>query len=209
MANYTEAETEAMRIAALLAGASDEDLAGLSIYDDEEGDEEEIEVEVIEKSKKQKKKKDNNAPVTVVHYIEEREEFKNIKRNESLNVVVGGHELYYGGSNYPIPTRTIEYNIDIVKMPKQAEAVAEMFHGNSSEEKKKAYDGDVRYFKLVTYESVKSEIRELGYIKVFVENNRLKTKTMINKEIAKKNHINIDKLSDELKRKAQKIVSNQ
>jgi len=191
-----EAEN-ALKVQAMISGMTVEELAK-QMYETDE-----IEFEVEDEPKKEKKtraKKEKvyHAPRT----IEDRPEFNRLKVRKKVGVLFGEHSIRYKDQSWPIPSRVVEYETELIKSPKIAQNVADMFSHEDESERLKADNGETRYIKLVSYsESVSFRVKEVGYAKVWNNNGSLKYKILLNKEL-KNNHINPDivrsKFSDAL-----------
>ena len=187
----TKEVSDALKIQAMMQGMTIEDLARQMF------DEEEIIIEVDDDTKKEKKKstskkseQKNKKPEII--YIEEKEQFSCLKVPKAVDVVFNGHNIEYKNQLWDISVRKVEYHTEVVKIPKRAKDLAEMFTPNSEEEKNRAANGDVRYIKLTSYsEALDFRIRDAGYAKVWENNGKLRFKIMLNKEL--KNHrANVD-----------------
>lgn len=191
-----EAEN-ALKVQAMISGMTVEELAK-QMYETDE-----IEFEIEDEPKKDKKtrvkkEKEYHAPRT----IEDRPEFSVLNVRKKVGVLFNEHNIGYKEQSWPIPSRVVEYETELVKSPKIAKDLAEMFCPKDESEKEKADSGETRYIKLVSYaESVSFRVREVGYAKVWNSNGKLRYKIMLNKEL-KNNNINPDtvrsKFSDAL-----------
>lgn len=196
---YTQEEMNAMRINALLNGVDPE-----SLNFNEEDEDIDIEIEdekAVKKAKKQKKEEVKHTE-PVIHM---QPEFEKLKKKETMQVSFGGHDIHYKEQLWPVPLRTVVYNVELVVTPKVAKDIALKLSHNSFEEGEKAYRGDVRYYKVITYENVLYKVKELGYIKVIaLDNGKLKIKPEFKTEFLKSVNIN----PDNFKKSIQSVVSN-
>lgn len=202
----TKEEENAMKIQAMLQGISFEELVGASLSsEDDEDDDIEIEIEDEKPKKKGKGKKKEDKPVAVQHFVPELEQFSKLNRGLKINVNYHEHDIPYKEQLWHIDARVIEYNIEIVRNPKIAKDVADMFSKGSAEERKKAEDGIVRYFRVINYEeNVSHKIREIAYIKVVEVNGKFRTQLYVKSKILKENNANPEKVKTNLN----KIIKN-
>lgn len=202
----TKEEENAMKIQAMLQGISFEELVGASLSpEDDEDDDIEIEIEDEKPKKKSKGKKKEDKPVVVQQFVPELEQFSKLNRGLKINVNYNEHDIPYKEQLWHIDSRVIQYNIEIVRNPKIAKDVADVFSNGSAEERKKAKDGIVRYFRVINYEeNVSHKIREIAYIKVVEANGKFITQFYVKSKILKENNANPDKVKNNLK----KIIKN-
>lgn len=202
----TKEEENAMKIQAMLQGVSFEDLleANMSAEDDE--DDIEIEIEDEKKPKKKgKKKASEDKPVVVQHLVPELEQFGKLNRGLKLNVNYNEHDIPYKEQLWNIPARTIEYEIELVKNPKIAKDIADVFSHGSAEERQKAEDGIVRYFRVINYEeNVSHKIKEIAYIRVVEDNGKFRTQLYVKSKLLKENNANPEKVKNNIN----KIIKN-
>lgn len=196
---YTQEEMNAMRINALLNGVDPE-----SLNFNEEDEDMDIEIEDEKPSKKSKKQKKEEVK-HVESVIHMQPEFEKLKNKEQMTVAFGGHDIHYKEQLWAIPLRHVVYDVELVVTPKVARDIALKLSHNSFEEGEKAYRGDVRYYKIVTYENVLYKVKELGYIRVFaLDNGKLKFKPEFKTDFLKSININPDKF----KKSLQGVVNN-
>lgn len=170
--------------------------------------ESEVDVEVIDidKTQKKSKPKTKSAPKENVEprqiLVPELEKFSKLNRNVKINVQQSNHEIHYKEQIWNIPSRTIEYKLEVVTNQKISKDIAMIFKDNTPEALKMAEDGEVRYIKIVSYENIPYRSREIGYIKVFCDDRGgLKTKAIFRNTAMKENNINADKV----KRSVEKV----
>ena len=198
----TKEEMEAMRINAMLNGA---DLSGVA-----EDSDDDIDIEIVEEEKSKKKgrakqeKKENKPKLEVVPTLSAYEKIK----SSTLKVTFNKHDIPYKEQLWAIPPRTVEYQVELLKYPKPCSDAAEVFHGKSVEEKEKARSGEVRYFKVVTYDSVPMQVVTLGYARLSVNNNgnfTFKVKTFDDK--IKANNANPEKVKKNIESTMKSIIA--
>lgn len=202
----TKEEENAMKIQAMLQGVSFEELlaANMSVEDDE--DDIDIEIEIEEKPKRKgKKKASEDKPVVVQHLVPELEQFGKLNKDLKLSVSYNEHDIHYKEQLWNIPSRVIEYNIEIVKNTKVAKDIADIFSHGSAEERKKAESGVVRYFRVINYEeNVPHKIKEIAYIKVVADNGKFRTQLYVKSKLLKDNNANPERVKSSIN----KIIKN-
>jgi hypothetical protein len=214
---YTEEEMNAMRISAMLQGMNPDDIQNqlANAFEDEE----DFDIEIIDEEKPKKKRKSTSKIdkvgsekqefTTKLTTIPELPEFENVKRNLSIPVTLNSHDIHYKEQYWGIPTRTLNYMLEIVKIPKVAKDISNIMNASSEEERNKAVAGEVRYFKIVNYdENVPYTARELGYIKLSRDKQgRLKARTHLLHTALTQNRINEGTMSKQLASKTQELIS--
>lgn len=125
--------------------------------------------------------------------VPELEQYKDVKKDVKINVTQTVHDIKYKEQFWNIPSRQIEYNLEMITNPKLAKDAAKQFNGDSEEALNKAVSGEERYLIIRTnVESVPYRSRELGYIMLRVENGKIKVKHKLFKEKLKDQNINVD-----------------
>ncbi len=195
----TKEEENAMRIQAMLQGVSFDELLAANISSEDEDDDIEIEIEDEKPKKKGKKKASEDKPAPAQHLVPELEQFSKLNKNLKLNITYGEHDIPYKEQLWPIPARVVEYNIELVKNIKNAKDIADKFGKGSEEERQKAEDGLVRYFRVVNYEeNVSHKIREVAYIKVTENNGKFRTQLFVKSSVLKENNANPEKVKNNI-----------
>lgn len=196
----TKEEENAMRIQAMLQGLSFDELLAANISSEDVDDDIEIEIEDEKPKKKGRQKKaSEDKPAATQHLVPELEQFSKLNRNLKLNITYGEHDIPYKEQLWPIPARVVEYNIEIVKNIKNAKDIADKFGKASAEERKKAEDGTVRYFRVINYEeNVSHLIREVAYIKVTEDNGKFRTQLFLKSSVLKENNANPEKVKNNI-----------
>jgi len=192
----TKEQNEALKVQAMLQGLTVEELAKSMFESDDEDDD----IVIIEDEKPEKKTKKSTKKADVAKSIgftniEDKEPYTKLANSKhTIPIVFNGYNIDYKNQLWDVPTRTVEYTTELIKSAKRARDIAELFTPNSEQEKKAAYDGDVRYIKLTSYsESIDFRVRDAGYAKVWENNGKLKFKIIICKEL--KNHrTNVDNI---------------
>ena len=196
----TKEEENAMRIQAMLQGLSFDELLAANISSEDVDDDIEIEIEDEKPKKKGRQKKaSEDKPAATQHLVPELEQFSKLNRNLKLNITYGEHDIPYKEQLWPIPARVVEYNIEIVKNIKNAKDIADKFGKASAEERKKAEDGTVRYFRVINYEeNVSHLIREVAYIKFTEDNGKFRTQLFLKSSVLKENNANPEKVKNNI-----------
>ena len=203
----TKEEENAMRIQAMLQGVSFDELLAANISSEDGDDDIEIEIEDEKPKKKGKKKASEDKPAPVQHLVPELEQFSKLNKNLKLNITYGEHDIPYKEQLWPIPARVIEYNIELVKNIKNAKDIADKFGKGSEEERQKAADGIVRYFRVVNYEeNVSHKIREVAYIKVTEDNGKFRTQLFVKSSVLKENNANPEKVKNNINKVIKSIA---
>lgn len=203
----TKEEKAALEVQAMLQGVTVDDLLGMSADTEEEDemdtmlDEAADEMEGKPKKKEAKPKAKKVETPKVVDKIAIKPEFSKFKESDELNVTFNYHEIPYKEQLWPVPSRVVVYEVELVTQPMVAKNISYEVNGRSEDEANKAYNGDTMYYRIVTYENVKSDVRVIGYIKLFTDgSNKVKNKLVTNKSWMKKVNINIDKFAKEIQR---------
>lgn len=222
----TKEEKAALEVQAMLQGVTVDELLGMSA-DTEEDDEmdtmlDEAANEMEKKPKKKTSKPDDKEnkpkkkrispndimeerPKKVEDKITIKPEFSKFKESDEVNVTFNYHEIPYKEQLWPVPSRVVVYEVELVTKPMVAKNISYEVNGKSEDEANKAYNGDTMYYRIVTYENVKSDVRIIGYIKLFTDgSNKVKSRLVTNKSWMKKVNINIDKFAKEI----QKVLIN-
>lgn len=208
----TKEEKAALEVQAMLQGVTVDELLGISA-DTEEEDEidtmlDKAADEIEKKPKKKTSKPDDimvERPKKVEDKITIKPEFSKFKESDEVNVTFNYHEIPYKEQLWPVPSRVVAYEVELVTKPMVAKNISYEVNGSSEDEANKAYNGDTMYYRIVTYENVKSNVRVIGYIKLFTDgSNKVKSRLVTNKSWMKKVNINIDKFAKEI----QKVIIN-
>ena len=200
---YTEEEMNAMKIQALLQGIDPSTIQN-----------EEITVEEEPKTKKPAKKRvpkvkdkvigsENQVFTTTQKFVPELEIYSRLKHSLPLMVSYHEHDIHYKDQFWNIPQRSVRYEIELVKAPRVARDIAMMIT-KSEVEVAKADEGLVRYYKVVSYESILHKIKEIAYVRVEYKNGKFITNTFIKSKLLKESNANPEKVKANL----DKLVAN-
>lgn len=203
---YTNEELNAMRINAMLQGLDPSEIQNEPLEDDD------IEIEIEDETPKTKKrgtKKVEEKHVYKKPEVPMRPEFEKINKCGKINVTFGEHDIHYKEQYWGIPTRIVEYNVELVTHPKLAVDCSNILNNKSEAEAAKASSGEVRYFKVITYDNVLAKAKEIGYIKVMSDKGKLKHRILINKAQLKELHINADKLMKNIQNEIRQMLNKQ
>ena len=190
-------EEAALRIQSMLQGVSLEELAreSFGVDDDDDFD---IVIEDEEPKKKKGTRKKSEPHVAKLHVVPELDKYARLRRNLTMDVSFGAHDIPYKEQLWAIPSRVITYNLELVKSTMESKRSAERFSKDKGEIER-ADNGEVRYYRLVNYENnVPYTIKCLAYVRVEEKNGKMLTRTIVEKELLKKNHANADKVTKNL-----------
>ena len=193
---YTEEEMNAMRIQALLQGIDPSTIQNEEI--------------TIEKEKKPAKKRtpkvkdkvigsENQVFTTSQHFLPELEVYSKLKPSVSMMVSYHEHDIHYKDQFWNIPQRSVKYEVELVRNPKIAKDIALMVTKSESEVTRAA-EGQVRYYKVVSYESILHKIKEIAYVRVEYKNGKFITDTFVKAKLLKESNANPDKVRSNLEK---------
>jgi hypothetical protein len=113
--------------------------------------------------------------------------YRNLPYTFPVRVVFNNHDIKYKEQRWKIHERQVVYNIELVDNAKIARDISLKFDGGSEKAAERAYKGETRYYKIVTYESVPNGWEVIGYVKVSFNSkeNRLVTRTKLFDSILK------------------------
>lgn len=205
---YTKEELNAMKIQAMLNGVDPSTIMNEEVETDID-----IEIEEDNDKKKTKKKRkvsklnvvgtENQTFTTKQTYLETKEKYKKLPQSVGMKVVFNEHDIHYKEQHWPIPERVVEYNLELIKIPKVAKDVAEKMSNGDKEEIEKAYNGDVRYYQIVTYENVLAVVSKIGYIRVENKDKKFSVSAKVLEKTLKQYKVN----SNRVKKNAVKLLS--
>lgn len=195
----TEAELDAMRLNALINGA---DLSKIDVNDD-------FDIEIINEKPKKKTITKKSAPAPKkIDEIPLLDLYKNL-RNGRVDVKFNQHDIHYKDQFWDIPPRTVEYQIELVKIPKIAADISQKFYRKSANEAAKARAGETRYYSIRTYESVLSSIVTIAYAKVTPDDKgKLKSRLAVEKEALSKSNANVNKVIKNIDNTMKLLLAN-
>lgn len=199
----TAAELDAMRLNALINGA---DLSKIDVNDD-------FDIEIIDKKPKNKTITKNLAPAPKkIDEIPLLDLYKNL-RNGKVDVKFNQHDIHYKDQFWDIPPRTVEYQIELVKIPKIAADISQKFYSRQNKEAAKAAAkaraGETRYYSIRTYESVLSSIVTIAYAKVTPDDKgKLKSRLAVEKEALSKSNANVNKIIKNIDDAMKSLLAN-
>ena len=203
----TESELDAMRVNALINGT---DLSNMSINDD-------FDIDIIDDKpkKKTRAKKQAQAPKKMDE-IPLLDKYRKLK-NGRINVKFNQHDIHYKDQLWDIPPRTVEYQIELVKIPKIAADISQKFYTKSIKvfdkanagAAAKARAGEVRYYAVRTYESVLSSLVTIAYAKVNTnDKGNFEHRLCIEKEALSKSNANVNKFTKSLDNTMKSLLAN-
>lgn len=187
----TEAELDAVRLNAMLNGV---DLSSITSEDDDD-----FEIEIIEDEKPSKKKgvgkRKAEKEVKRVEFVPNLPQYEKLATGKCLNVTFNEHDIHYKEQLWNIPSRVIRYEIELLKLPKTCADASDVINNKSEVERQKAKSGEVRYYKIVTYENVLHKISVIGYIKAKANaNGKISFTPCLFENLLKDNNVNIQKV---------------
>lgn len=161
-AEYSNEEMMAMKVNAMLLG-----LDGSTLPDAEDDD---IEIEIVDEKPKKKQGRTKSKDKEVKKPAERPKvpvvgKFENLPKSLKLPVLFFGHDIHYKEQLWGIPKRTVIYNIELMDNPKLCVDVCKKFK-DTPEDIQRAREGKARYYRIVTFESVVSQVTTIGWVKV-------------------------------------------
>lgn len=126
--------------------------------------------------------------------------FSKLRKSQELLVTFNEHDIKYKEQFWGVPTRTVTYQIELVTKTQVAKTISDMMNNNSETERQRANEGKTRYYKIVTYETAVSAVREIGYIKVENQNGKLNQKFKVKSKTLKENNVNPDKVKKNIQK---------
>ena len=98
-----------------------------------------------------------------------REEFKNLPKSIGIKVSFSNHDIHYKEQFWNIPTRDVEYNVELMLNPALArQACIDINKADLAEE---VYDGKLMMYRVITYENVLSKAKQIAYIMVSADSS--------------------------------------
>jgi len=207
--SYTREELEAMRISAMLRGV---DLASIS---SQMADDDDFDIEIVAdepKKKSRKAKKAENKP-RVPASIQFKSQFDRVPKDLFENVLISAHDIPYKEQAWPIPSRTVRYDFDILKGSGQVKRKIEdnfkhlnIKNRTMQQEIDDATNGNVMYLSITTHENVHIKLVEIGLIRLEENNGKLVASTYVDTTKLKDCHINADKVEKNIKAKVKENI---
>lgn len=187
----TEAELDAVRLNAMLNGV---DLS--SIASDDEDD---FEIEIIDDEKSSKKKgagkKKAEKETKRAEFVPNLPQYEKLATGKFINITFNEHDIHYKEQLWSIPSRMVRYEIELLRLPKPCADASDFMNNKSEIEKQKAKSGEVRYYRIVTYENVLHKISMIGYIKAKANaNGNISFTPCLFEKLLKDNNVNTQKV---------------
>lgn len=187
---------EAARVLAMINGTEPIELTDDMFEDD-------IIAEENGKKPKKKSKAKSKAKAKVEEEvkrpcIEMQEQFNCLLNDMDINVDFFKHNIRYKEQDWPIPERVVEYHAELITVPKLSKDASIYFSGNNAEENEKAYNGDTRYLRVVTYDTVLAKLSVIGYVKIAYMSGKLISKVKLNKELLNSSNANCESITSKL-----------
>lgn len=129
--------------------------------------------------------------------------YSKLPKNHKIKVNYDDHDIHYKDQFWGIPSRDVEYNVELITNPKLNRDAAELLSNGNINEMEGAYKGHVRYYKVVTYDSIPSHLKEIGYIRVIWTKGKMYADSFVNEPLLTRCHANA-----ELVKKSLDIVAN-
>lgn len=203
----TKEELNALRIQAMLQGIDPETI---SASYEEEVDDIEIEVEDEEKPAKKTKGRKSKAvkPVgsqnqvftTQPHYVDDSDKFKGVDKSAKMNIVFNEHDIPYKEQLWKIDRRIVEYTIETAKHTKVAKDIAREFGKTTEQDLIEAETGEVRYYRVVTFDNVLNPIRCVGYVRMVNQDGKIKFQIKVLDNVLKEHSANPEKVKENIKK---------
>ena len=135
--------------------------------------------------------------------------FRDLPKEIEIRVTVAGHDIKYKEQEWGIPRRTITYKLRRVDRIQEAIRLAgDLYEKNEHRDafKEWAKYGVDRYYKIVTDENVKGNIKELGVVKIYnnkglFENLHQKCVVYLKENIMRKEKMEHEKVRKEINEK--------
>lgn len=159
--------------------------------------------------KKTKAKKEKEPEMKFSKEVPMLNVFKQIKNNMEVEITYNEHDIHYKEQLWGIPERKVKYVIKPAVLIKSAKDISNIMNHNSEEERKKAEEGLVRYYSVVTYENVLHKLYEIGYVRIRCEENKLKATVLVKSQLLKDNNANPDKVRKQIVRKVQQMMHSE
>lgn len=127
--------------------------------------------------------------------------FAKLANSGEMTVFFKEHYIQYKEQQWPVPDRTVRYEIKLITTVHEAKRISEIVSNNSAKEKEEAAKGLVRYYKVVAAENVNNDVTTIAYVKVINVKGAPSFMILTNNGVLKKYNANIEDVSYELKRK--------
>lgn len=127
--------------------------------------------------------------------------FAKLANSGEMTVFFKEHYIQYKEQQWPVPDRTVRYEIKLITTVHEAKRISEIVSNNSAKEKEEAAKGLIRYYKVVAAENVNNDVTTIAYVKVVNVKGAPSFMILTNNGVLKKYNANIEDVSYELKRK--------
>lgn len=125
-----------------------------------------------------------------------------------MNIVFDKHEIHYKEQLWPVPLRTVEYMVELVRNPMEAYRLCEDFM-KDKEVSDKAKKGEIATYVIRTREEVKFVATTMGVITIRnTKNNKLEASVGLNRKAISECCVNGDKIKQNAIRVANSIISS-
>ena len=126
-----------------------------------------------------------------------------LEKSADLEVFVPYHEIPYKGQRWPVRERNMIYKLELVTRQKENIDCFNALHDGVEQYKEKLRKGLIRYYKIITYESIPSNQKELGMVEIY-ENG--KCKTHLKYKLLAEMRIYEDKLEKDISNVLKKLI---
>lgn len=203
----TEQELAAAKINAMINGLDPEEVTNNMLVEAEQEKEKAKRQEKAQKkkekasksSKSSKKKEEAPEFVSEPAEVPELKFFSKLAKTIPMQVTFGEHDIPYKEQLWAIPTRTVDYKLELVSSKKLARDISDKVNGESEQHRERANKGTTRYYRLITHENVLHKVKEIGYVKVYRNSDNIKYSIAVKNNLLKENNVNVDKLKDKMR----------
>lgn len=133
-------------------------------------------------------------------------EFAKLEEKGQMTIFFKEHHIDYKEQKWPVPDRTVNYDILLVRTENEARRISDILHNNSEEDRKRAVKGLVRYYKIAAAENVNNDVSIVAYVEVVNTKNGPSFRIMTNNGVLKKYNASIDDVSYDIRREMLKII---
>lgn len=132
--------------------------------------------------------------------------FAKLAERSEVNIRFNEHSIHYKEQDWPIPERTVVYNIKLIKSRGMAKNISEKIYGPGAEENGDAFAGITRYYEVLTYENVNNDAKTLAYVQVLSNDGKPAFRILWANEIVKKYKVDKDLANKRLTNKLRKMI---
>ena len=129
----------------------------------------------------------------------------NLIEREEIYIVSMEHSIHYKEQDWLMPSRNIQYFIELVKLTGEARKIAELVTENTRLGQL-ASDGVDRWYKVVTYENVPQQYSRIGYVRLTVRENRVGFTCYFDDSALKAGNFDVYETKLRIKKKVRKML---